>query len=275
LEFIQAVLWHVDREGFHLVPVPLETVTHAGFVIHQGHFWELTPWVNGRADFHGHPTSARLAAALRALAEFHRAAASFPLPHPASSPSPAIRDRLAECQTLASGGLEQIEREIHPACFPELADRSNRVCNLFRRLASRVAAELRAAASVTVRIQPCLRDVWHDHVIFDGPRVSGFVDFGAMRPESVAADVSRLLGSLVRDEREGWRTGLEAYESVRPLTAGELSLVFAFDRSSVLLSAVHWLDWVFRQRRAFDDRDAVVQRVDEVLARMAALDARL
>ncbi len=78
-------------------------------------------------------------------------------------------------------------------------------------LASRAgAAELLAAP-----LQPCIRDVWHDHVLFVGDDVSGLVDFGAMQPDSVAADIARLLGSLAGDDRQAWTIGLAAYESVQ------------------------------------------------------------
>ena len=93
LQFIQAVLWHVEREGFGQVPLPLETVEHAGYVEHAGCYWELAPWLPGVADFRTHPTTARLEAALVALAEFHQAAASFPLADVGPSPSPGIARR--------------------------------------------------------------------------------------------------------------------------------------------------------------------------------------
>ncbi len=78
LEFIQAVLWHVVREGFTLAPLPRETRSRKGYVRHGGHLWELAPWMPGEADFHEAPTLDRLQAAMHSLAEFHLAAASFP-----------------------------------------------------------------------------------------------------------------------------------------------------------------------------------------------------
>src|SRR5262245_36830825 len=56
LEFIQAILWRVQQEGFRLVPLPLETLRHAGYVRHDGHLWELTPWMPGRADYRTSPS---------------------------------------------------------------------------------------------------------------------------------------------------------------------------------------------------------------------------
>src|SRR5207245_3133290 len=45
LQFIQAVLWHVDQGGFHLASVPWETSERAGYVRHGGVFWELCSWM--------------------------------------------------------------------------------------------------------------------------------------------------------------------------------------------------------------------------------------
>jgi Ser/Thr protein kinase RdoA (MazF antagonist) len=86
LQFIQAVLWHVVQEGFRLVPLPLSTRLHKGYVRLHGHLWELTPWMPGKADYRAHPTHQKLRAAMVALAEFHLAAATFPLPHPPPTP---------------------------------------------------------------------------------------------------------------------------------------------------------------------------------------------
>ncbi len=90
LQFIQAVLWHVDREGFTQIPLPLEAINHAGYVTHDGSFWELAPWMPGVADYHTTPNDAKLVAALVALARFHVAAASFPLADIGPSPSPGL-----------------------------------------------------------------------------------------------------------------------------------------------------------------------------------------
>jgi Ser/Thr protein kinase RdoA (MazF antagonist) len=127
---------------------------------------------------------------------------------------------------------------------------------------------------LSVPIQPAIRDIWRDHVLFLGNDVSGLVDFGALRPESVAADVARLLGSLVGDEAAGWQTGLTAYEAVRPLSSIERRLMTAFDQSGVLLSGLQWLSWVYLDGRIFEDRAAVEARLDELLARLERLASR-
>jgi homoserine kinase type II len=135
-------------------------------------------------------------------------------------------------------------------------------------MGDRVAAVLAAVADLEVPLQPCIRDIWHDHVLFRGSEVTGLIDFGSLRVESVAADVARLMGSLVGDDVRRWQLGLEAYAAVRRMSDDELQLMKAFDLSTVLMAGLNWLDWIYRQRRQFSDRQAVLGRVDEILHRV-------
>jgi Ser/Thr protein kinase RdoA (MazF antagonist) len=275
LEFIQAVLWHVDQEGFHLAPVPYETHQHAGYVRHDGHLWELTPWMPGAADYHCLPCPVKLQAAMTALAKFHLAAATFPLPDTHRQHSPGICERYERLRSLADGGAKQIAENIHTGDWPELVPRAHRLCELFQVVAPRLCQSVHAATLHEVELQPCIRDVWHDHVLFQGSEVSGLIDFGAMRPENVAADIARLLGSLVHDDLVGWHFGLCAYQKLKRLTEAEQLLVTAFDRTTVLMSGIQWLDWIYCQNRHFEDRAAVLSRVDEITTRLAFLAATM
>jgi Ser/Thr protein kinase RdoA (MazF antagonist) len=271
LEFIQAVLWHVDQEGFHLVPVPCETRTHGGYLFHDGYYWEIVPWMPGCADFHRLPCPTKLRAAMIALANFHLAAASFPLPDAELTCSPGIAERYCRLGLLLEGKLEQVARTICNEHWPELASRATRLCQIFRQGANLVIPLEPTARNAKIRLQPCIRDVWHDHILFCGQEVSGIVDFGAMRPECVSADIARLLGSMVQDDGMMWNMGLTAYQSVRPLTDAELQLVTAFDRTGVLMSGIQWAEWVFCEHRQFEDQEAVLARFDEIFGRLLHL----
>ena len=116
--------------------------------------------------------------------------------------------------------------------------------------------------------QPCIRDIWHDHVLFQGDEVSGIVDFGALQSDHVACDISRLLGSLVGGDREDWTRGLAAYQVLRPLTADELMLVDAYDQSTVLLSGMNWIQWLAIEGRVFEDEERVQNRLDQIILRL-------
>ena len=71
--------------------------------------------------------------------------------------------------------------------------------------------------------------------------MTGLIDPATSRWDTVTADLSRLLGSLVGDEPEAWRIAIAAYESQRPLSAAERDLLPVLDRSGVVLSAGTWI----------------------------------
>ncbi|MEQ8789646.1 MAG: phosphotransferase [Pirellulaceae bacterium] len=267
LLFQHAVLRHVHQQGVKIVPVPLAADDGTTFVTVEGRMWELAPWLPGEADFRQNPSRARLEAALRALAQFHAAAALFPTNVAPCSPSPGLRQRLEMVRRWLSGDGELLERRIVDADWRELAQRARRLLPMFRALAPAIDKELADAAPALLPQQPVLRDIWHDHVLFEGDRVSGLIDFGAMQIDSVAGDVARLLGSLARDDADLWRVGLSAYEAIRPLSKDERLAVTVFDRSTMLLSGMNWLRWIYLDGRSFDDRRRVEARLDEILAR--------
>ncbi len=281
LGWIHAVLHHVARQGFPAVPVPRKPRgTHATYVAHATHLWELTPWMPGQADYRQHPSPARLYAALDSLARFHRAAESFPPGHPATpvlqhaaldrtalAPSPGLRQRTGMLRHWVQGGLAQLSAAMAAGNWPELAERGYRIVEIAGRLAPLWLPELDRLTELRVELQPCIRDIWHDHVLFQGDRVTGLVDFGALRWETVSGDVARLLGSLAGDDPIAWRCGLEAYEQRRPLSDAERRLLPWFDRTGVLLGGMNWLKWVYLEGRNFD-RPSVLERVDAILARL-------
>jgi homoserine kinase type II len=144
----------------------------------------------------------------------------------------------------------------------------------FETLADKTAAMLGNGARLAVPIQPCVRDIWHNHLLFQGDRVSGIVDFGALCWDNVAIDIARLFGSLVGDDPLGWETALAAYSRERRLSDNERALVLLFDQSTVLLSGMHWLWWVYVERREFEARQTVLERLDVTIDRLRYLSEK-
>lgn len=272
LRFIHGVLHRAATHGLrNLLPVPLETLDGQTFIEVEEHLWELAPWLPGAADYSAAASPTRLRAALATLATFHRTVESHPTRMPAVRCSPGLAERLEILTGLLGGKITRLAEGRHLAEWPELADRAPVILGLFERHAPGVLALLVDAVRLEVDLQPCLRDIWHDHVLFVGDEVSGLVDFGAMRIENVAGDVARLLGSLAVNDRQQWAEGLAAYEAIRPLTPDEKQLLATFDRSAVLMSGVQWLKWI-AEGRNFDDPQAVLARIDHNLERLRALE---
>lgn len=274
LTFIHAVLRHVWQAGFHLVPPPIfPTYTQhpqqqCYYVRHDRHLWELTHWLPGVADYRQAPSETKLRGALTALASFHRAAESFPKTKAALVSSPGIADRLTRLRQLLAGDFEKLASQIQTGSWPEFALLARQLMDLFPRAAPQILSQLTEAMKLLVPLQPCIRDIWHPHVLFEGDRVSGLIDFGAMRVENVATDVARLLGSMVGDEPQGRQLGMDAYTQIRPLSAAELRLVEVFDVSATLLGGINWVQWVYQEERQFDNHDAVLGRLGELVRRL-------
>jgi homoserine kinase type II len=276
LAFIHAVLDHVHGRGFAAIPVPIRTIPGETYCAASGHLWELTAWLPGVADYLAKPTSDKLAAAMSALARWHVAAADFPRAGDIEAQSAGIQSRLAHLSRLRPDALAQlsIDAEIKAVREPEwreLGGLATRLIAAFFRVAPAVGAKLASAASIRVPLQPCIRDIWHDHVLFEANQVSGIIDFGAVRIESVAGDLARLLGSLAGDDLVAWQQGLAAYQAIRPLSDAEAALVPVFDESTMLLAGFNWLEWVAISRRHFDNPAEVIRRLKAIVTRLEIL----
>ncbi|MCA9566140.1 MAG: hypothetical protein KC561_21740, partial [Myxococcales bacterium] len=96
-----------------------------------------------------------------------------------------------------------------------------------------------------------------------------FVDFGAMRVDSVAVDLARLCGSFLGGS--DWSTPLSDYQLKRQLSEVERELVDEIDIGNALLTTVQWLDWLFLERREFENVERVRQRMEEAAERLRQL----
>ena len=213
---------------------------------------------------------------MAALAAFHTAAASFEISPddeewfggPAFGIAPTVIDRVQlSTRRLIGGELQMVRTRITASDLSEFAALSRRVVRSVERLGRPFHEELTKAATLSVPVLPVLRDVWHDHVLFVDDQVTGLIDPSACRRDTVAADLSRLLGSLIGDDRDRWNEAIDAYERHRPLTQNERRLIPILDRSGVLLSAINWV----RRRYLFDadcDSPAVVLRLRQLVERL-------
>jgi Ser/Thr protein kinase RdoA (MazF antagonist) len=272
LRFIHEVLAHAARRGITIVPVPFTTRDGQSFVDHAGFLWELAPWMPGTADFARAPSVAKLSAAMKALAHFHIATQDFPTPavqrlsHEPGT-SPAVIDRLARLHELARGGQQQLARAISDEVWPVFAPLARQFLAALPIALPRAIDLLEPLATETFSLQPCMRDIWHDHVLFSGDQVSGIVDFGAMDFDTPACDVARLLGSLVGHDAAQRQIGLEAYDSVRKLANTELRAVAAFDTIIVLLAGCNWIRWIYVEGRQFENASQILERFQRIAER--------
>jgi homoserine kinase type II len=225
----------------------------------------------GAADYRQHASNARLSAAMRALAEFHVAAASFPGTSTELRTPPSIVSRVGTLAAWQSGDVEQLRRTVSSSPESELTVLAQDIIDRFKPRMAELHDDLQGALPLRVRLQPCIRDIHDQHVLFEGDRVTGIVDFGAMKIDNVATDIQRLLGSMAGNDRESWHHGITAYEVTSPLAREELRLIETLDRSTLLLSGMNWLRWLFLDNRQFDDLSAAIVRLHTIRDRLAGV----
>jgi len=266
LRLIHEVLLGVAAAGIRFVPAPLSATSGGTFVPHDDHLWELTPWLPGRADFHVRPTRPRLRAAMRAVAEFHRAAAAI-VPQQ-RGPAPALADRQARLKALRGGELDAIAAAVARGLSPDLDVRARPVLELSRHRLAHVAEQIESARNIELPLQPAIRDIHHEHVLFTGDEVTGIVDFGALRIDTPLADVARLIGSLLGNDGEARQFALAAYAETCPLSETDRQLIDLLDESGIVLGGLNWLEWLYVERRDMGEVAPIVRRLDKIVARL-------
>jgi Ser/Thr protein kinase RdoA (MazF antagonist) len=161
-----------------------------------------------------------------------------------------------------------IEHSVRTPLGNEIDDRAVRLWAIAgHALQRRSFAEALAAAPQLI-LQPAIRDVHHEHVLFTGDEVTGLIDFGALRIDTPLADVARLVGSLVGDDQEARTFAFDAYSERRPLGEMDRRLIDVLDESSVVLGAMNWLTWLYVERRDMGAVGPIVTRLDQILSRL-------
>ena len=277
LRGVHQLLRQIHDAGVAQVPRPVASRTGES-IIRDSHnrLWQLEPWMPGEATFQENSNAVRRRVAFETLARWHNESCRFAQNQNRASTSafgyteqtcPTIQARI---ELLHSHGsmLSQFEEGLGQERHDRFRKLGHEVVAAFRRLQATIARDLSSVSALAVPTFPVIRDLWHDHLLFTGDDLTGLVDFGAVRPESVACDLSRLLGSLFADNQAERLNSLDDYQNVRRLTTNELRLIAPLDRSGLVLSGTTWLERRYVQRQPFKNIDRVCNRLDAIADRL-------
>jgi Ser/Thr protein kinase RdoA (MazF antagonist) len=259
-------------DGSVLPWMPRVAPTSAGttFVAFQDRLWELVTWMPGEANFSLLPSSARLAAACAALGQLHQTWAPADTNYDVC---PAVLRRWKSLQSWQQ--LLQTGWHPSPATVDPYSPSAAQLWQLVLCRIDEVPGLLAPWLQRKVPLQPCVCDLWHDHVLFTGEAVTGLIDFGSAKEDHVGVDLARLLGSLIGDDATWWELGFKAYERIRPFGAEDRALARDLDLSGTILSATHWLRWLYHERRCYQRPTAVMNRLTALARRLQAPNSRL
>ena len=313
LTLIEAQCSWVDwaiGEGCLFLARPLRS-RRGQFVLEaHGQLWRVETWMAGKADFWDRPSKDRVAAAATALAQIHSAEHRTQPPAwqgclaATCAENLPVWNRLLWLEEFADWDFERAGK-IGPRS--RLAQRlwplAQRAWDFFCRTRVEWVTKLkevrrRAIAATTglvahpgLTTAVCLRDVWHDHVLYSGEALTGIVDYDAVREDAVATDIARLAGSFCcaaadRLVASGWPGGVEemrqglldeflaCYQSRVPLAPLDLELVRVLDRIHLAAGPISWLSWVYRENRKFDDEDRVFRHIERLVVRQEPVKRR-
>ncbi|MCE9530003.1 MAG: phosphotransferase [Planctomycetes bacterium] len=247
------------------VPELIETTEGNTWLHAKDVFWEMTTWLPGQADFHKEPSDARLFAAMRAVAAIHR---RWTLREPLVAPCPAVRRilrALREWRNLLQSGWRP---DFDLPLTPEIHQCARRAWDAVFANIFGTEFALHDWEKRPLPVQVCLCDVWHDHILFEGENVTGVIDYGGVKPDCVAVDLARLLGSLLPDQPERMQNALDVYTAVNPLPSEILKLVPVLDRCGSVVGLTNWLRWLYLDRKAYEDLPRVAERLEMLLQRV-------
>jgi homoserine kinase type II len=222
--------------------------------------FQVEPWLPGE-PVQASPSSDQVSAAVAALAEVHRRLRVYRQ----KGMSPGLSNRLAEAQSLRNGELSRlvgIVRSFEPSHESRLADD----CLLLVAKFSRWLEHVLSREQRQVPLQPCLRDCRFEHFLFEGARLSGLVDYGAMDLESPAADWARLFMGWYGNE---WQSVAQRMMVTIPdIEESTWRLLPLFEQTAIVLNPLRWIRWHFVDRRTFDCEGVVARSLEEGLARL-------
>lgn len=262
LDFIHGLMCKAAAKELRFVPGLLRTKEGRSWHVQANRAWEVSAWMPGHADFSTHPSLARLLAAVRALAKLHR---TWRLPQPIMGPSTGIQRRMAR---LAA--WPEMRERLQSAHLPDDLE-GELVCRsiaVLVRVVSKAKRKLHPWSTGSFPLQPCLADLWHDHVLYHGDKVTGIIDYGSVRRDHISVDLARLLGSLAPDDQAWWAAALDAYSSRGKLLPGEWDLVRVLDYTGMVAGVMNWLEWMTLGTRTIDNRDVAIRRWTLLLNRL-------
>ena len=265
LRWIHNLMGRARDEGLQFVPAICRTRDGQTFVESAGRLWELTTWMPGQADFHSRASLPRLESACEALARLHNAWERIDA---RLGPCPAIERRLsraAQWRALVKSGWSPSFSGAGREIFRDVAEQAWR---LLRSWADRVPTALAPWSGKSFALQPCLCDIWHDHVLFDRDSVRGVIDFGSVKIDHVCVDLARLLGSLVSDDSERRKIGIVGYRRHRRLTDEEGRLVDVLDQTGAIIALEAWLRWVYLEQKPLEAPHLAAERLGGLVQRV-------
>ncbi|MFT3879367.1 MAG: phosphotransferase [Gemmatales bacterium] len=257
LHAIHRLMLQARCAGLTVVPLVKQMIEGGSVLIHQGFQWDACSWQPGQPDHQ--PDDSRLEAAMTSLSRLH---ALWRTAHDR-------RHGVCTAVTLQYRRLSQWtsdEWDLLKKKCPSTGILREAVC-LLKKHREHALARLAPWLTRHVLLQPCLGDVWADHVLYVDDDCTGLIDYGGVRYDHPAQDLARLIGSYTQGHATRRQFALSRYSTLSE-EMEQLSIVL--DETGVLIGLSNWLRWLVLEERLFPDLAArAMNRLEQLISRLS------
>jgi homoserine kinase type II len=221
--------WMNEGADLPFVPRVVTTLDGSTSVEDGKSLWDATNWLPGVPRIPAGKTEVE--SACESVAKLHKV--WFPYHETAVCPGVLRRiEVLSQWISNPHASFASLE--------PGLTHHIQRAWEVVKRTAPIALETLTPWRNVPLHIQPCIRDLRGEHVLFEAGHVAGIVDYGAMDVDSPALDLARLLGDLAGENEGLFAHGLNKYREFQPNFDVNDRLLRHLDRAGVVCSLIGW-----------------------------------
>lgn len=258
--WISDTLRRAYGSGLTFVAAPIE----GRWPLREGdtHIWEAAEWKAGLPLPELAADATAPQAAAEGLARFHW---TLRMADVSEAPCRLIFERLHQVLDYRHrNGAWPIPRSLYDE-WPELKP----ISRLLPYSVETAARRLVPFCGVTARVQPIHGDARPEHFLIADGKLTGLIDFGAMRRDTVLADVARLAGELAQGDATR-RDGVVGHYEAAAERPVDREAVAALDLAGAVLSAANWLRWLGEKQAESFDPELVRQRLRVIAARLVS-----
>ncbi len=244
---------HARTNGITTIPAVKRTTTQQSVHLLDGHAWELLSWMPGQLV--SDPSEIQIQQATLQLHQLHQTWRR--LHPPGKAPCPAVLLQYQRLTEWRSEEWEQLRRQKNPIV--------TQAALLLQGLVPHAIHILQPWLNRKVLLQPCVADIWADHLLFEQNKLTGLIDFGGARLDHPAQDLARLLSSWSLTAARPLENHLFDYPDGSDTFQ---ALSSSLSQTGLIVSLGNWLRWLFLGNRYFANRERCFERLHLIYVRL-------
>jgi Ser/Thr protein kinase RdoA (MazF antagonist) len=258
------------------IAAPIYTTSDCSWLELHGGLWQLEPWLTGAPVAPKRFETVHLNDAITFLANFHVHSLQAVANHTAiasttetqllipisNTGSKTISDRISFFAALLGGNLEKIEQILMGKSISEFRTIGLELCRKFKLMGRQIHQQLCDLELSLLPQIPVIRDCHCEHFLYSNTgMLKGYIDFGALRFDTVAADLGRLFADTIGPDTAKCKQFIAKYRELRPISSPEETAAIILAKATIVGAGMVWFDWILLRNWKFDLDQIVENRL--------------